>query len=546
MVSDPQGAQGFPVTSVSSPVPSSVPSPSVPPVRVPQELVAGEKATAAGVLLPRVVVAAPASGHGKTTVATGLMAALRARGLRVSPHKVGPDYIDPSYHALATGRPGRNLDPWLVGPERIGPLLLHGALTPVPADVAVVEGVMGLYDGAFGRGEFASTAQVAKLAAAPVVLVLDAGAQSRTAAAVVLGMQAFDPGLRIGGVVLNQVGSGRHEALLREALAELGVPVLGALHRSAEVFAPSRHLGLVPVAERAERSAALVAGLAALVAGSVDLDAVLELARTAPPLPVPAWDPVAEAGCVLAGIPWDATDCPGPEVMRPVSVRPGSVGSGSAGSGSVGTPWAAAGYAGTGSVSADSRPVVAVAGGPAFTFSYAETAELLTAAGARVVGFDPIADPGLPAGTRGVVIGGGFPEMHAEALSGNVSLRDQLAAFDGPVLAECAGLLYLGRTLDGVPMCGRLDVEARMTGRLTLGYREASAASDSPVAALGMTVRGHEFHRTATDPGHGDRPAWRWDGCDHGFVSGRVHASYLHTHWAGHPQTARRFVEACA
>ncbi|HET9655910.1 MAG TPA: cobyrinate a,c-diamide synthase, partial [Kineosporiaceae bacterium] len=362
-----------------------------------------------------------------------------------------------------------------------------------------------------GRGEFASTAHVAKLAGAPVVLVLDASAQSRTAAAVVLGMQAFDPGLRVGGVVLNQVGSGRHEALLRDALAELGVPVLGALHRSAEVFAPSRHLGLVPVAERAERSTALVAELAALVTGAVDLDAVLELARTAPPLTVPAWDPVVEVG-----------------------------------SGSVGTPWAATDSGGTGAVAHGSGPVVAVAGGPAFTFSYAETAELLTAAGARVVGFDPIADPGLPAGTRGVVIGGGFPEMHAEALSGNDSLRDELASFDGPVLAECAGLLYLGRTLDGVPMCGRLDVEARMTGRLTLGYREASAASDSPVAARGMTVRGHEFHRTATDPEHGDRPAWRWGGGDHGFVSGRVHASYLHTHWAGHPQTARRFVEACA
>lgn len=450
-------------------------------------------------MVNRLVIAAPASGHGKTTVATGLMAALRARGLAVSPHKVGPDYIDPGYHALAAGRPGRNLDPWLVGEHRIAPLLRHGAVTPTPADVAVIEGVMGLYDGAFAHRDFASTAHVAKLVGAPVVLVVDARAQSRTAAAVVLGMKAFDPDVRIGGVVLNQVGSGKHEQLLRAALAEIGVPVLGVLRRDPDVAAPSRHLGLVPVAERAERSASTVAALAELIASSVDLDAVLELARSAPPLDVAAWDPVAEL------------DLDG----------------------------------GTDRGAGDAGPVVAVAGGAAFTFSYAETAELLEAAGATVATFDPLSDAGLPAGTRGVVIGGGFPEVHAEALSANGSLRAQLSGFDGPVLAECAGLLYLGRSLDGAPMCGRLDVEARMTGRLTLGYREAVAESPSPVAAAGDVVRGHEFHRTTTDPGHGAHAAWRWDDRRHGFVSGRVHASYLHTHWAGHPVAARRFVAAC-
>jgi cobyrinic acid a,c-diamide synthase len=466
--------------------------------------------------LPRIVVAAPASGHGKTTVATGLMAALRAHGLVVSPHKVGPDYIDPGYHALAAGRPGRNLDPWLVGADRIAPLLLHGAATPAPADVAVVEGVMGLYDGAFAHGDFASTAHVAKLIGAPVVLVVDARAQSRTAAAVVLGMQAFDPGVRIGGVVLNHVGSGKHEHLLRTALAEIGVPVLGALRREPDVAAPSRHLGLVPVAERAQRSASMVQALAGLIASAVDLDAVLAVARSAPPLDAVPWDPATE----LAVAPSAARG----------SVATGSMATGSVENDSVGT---------------DSGPVVAVAGGAAFTFSYAETAELLTAAGARVVSFDPLTDPALPPGTRGVVIGGGFPEMHAEALSGNGSLRAELVGFDGPVAAECAGLLYLGRSLDGVPMCGRLDVEARMTDRLTLGYRQAVAASDSPLAGRGEVVCGHEFHRTATDPGHGRNAAWCWDDERHGFVSGRVHASYLHTHWAGHPRSAVRFVEAC-
>ncbi|KIR66503.1 MULTISPECIES: cobyrinate a,c-diamide synthase [Micromonospora] len=455
-----------------------------------------------GWALPRVVVAAPASGHGKTTVATGLLGALRRRGLTVSPHKVGPDYIDPGYHGLAAGRPGRNLDPWLVGPERVAPLLRHGASVPTPADVAVIEGVMGLHDGAVGRRGYASTAHVATLVDAPVLLVLDTTAQGRSAAALVLGMRAFDERVRVGGVILNRVGSPRHETLLRDALAEVGVPVLGAVSRSVEVAAPSRHLGLVPVAERAPESLAVVAALADLVAATVDLDAVLDLARSAPPLTAPAWDPVAAVG-------------------GPVSTAP------------VGGPTSTGG------------PTVAVAAGAAFTFSYAETAELLAAAGATVAPFDPLRDPGLPAGTRAVVIGGGFPEAHADALAGNAALRAELAAFDGPVVAECAGLLYLGRSLDGAPMCGRLDLTARMTGRLTLGYREAVAAADSPVTRAGEPVRGHEFHRTVTDPGHGDTPAWRFDGAAHGFVDGRVHASYLHVHWAGQPHAARRLVQAC-
>lgn len=461
-------------------------------------------APAAVVDLPRLVVAAPASGHGKTTVATGLLAALRARGLQVSPHKVGPDYIDPSYHALAAGRPGRNLDPWLVGEDRIGPLFLHGALTPRPADVAVVEGVMGLHDGAAGRGDLASTAQVARLLAAPVLLVLDATAQGRTAAATALGMRAFDPRVRVAGVVLNRVGSPRHEAVLRAGLAEIGLPVLGVLPRAVQITTPSRHLGLVPAAERSAEAVATVAALGDLVAAHVDLDAVLTLARTAPPLAGPVWDPVREV--------------------------------------------AGAGTAAAGAVAVDggSRVRVAVAAGAAFTFSYTETIELLAAAGAEVVPFDPTRDPALPAGTRAVVIGGGFPEVHADALAANTSLRAEVAAFDGPIVAECAGLLYLARSLDGAPMCGRLDVTARMTPRLTLGYREAVAVTGSPLAGAGVTVRGHEFHRTSTDPGAGSAPAWRWDAQAHGFVDRGVHASYLHTHWAGNPLAARRLVEAAA
>ncbi|MCF3121747.1 cobyrinate a,c-diamide synthase [Streptomyces silaceus] len=449
-------------------------------------------------MVARLVVAAPSSGSGKTTVATGLMAAFSAAGLAVSPHKVGPDYIDPGYHALATGRPGRNLDAYLCGPDLVAPLFAHGA---AGCDLAVVEGVMGMYDGAAGQGELASTAHVAKLLRAPVVLVVDASSQSRSVAALVHGFASWDPEVRVAGVVLNKVGSDRHEALLREALDESGVPVFGALRRAAQVQAPSRHLGLVPVAERRAEAVESVAALAARVREGCDLEGLLALARSAPSLPGDAWDPAAA-------------------VASPGSARP--------------------------------RPRVAIASGAAFTFSYAEHAELLTAAGAEVVPFDPLHDEQLPDGTGGLVIGGGFPEVYAPELSANETLRKavaDLALSGAPVAAECAGLLYLSRELDGKPMCGVLDAGARMSERLTLGYREAVAVSDSVLAPAGTRMRGHEFHRTVMEPGAGPAPAWglhRPERRVEGFVQRNVHASYLHTHWAAEPGVARRFVEGCA
>ncbi|MDT0472020.1 cobyrinate a,c-diamide synthase [Streptomyces sp. DSM 41014] len=450
--------------------------------------------------VPRLVVAAPSSGSGKTTVATGLMAAFAARGLAVSPHKVGPDYIDPGYHALATGRTGRNLDAYLCGPELLGPLFAHGAHG---CDVAVVEGVMGLFDGAAGEGELASTAQVAKVLRAPVVLVVDASSQSRSVAALVHGFVSWDPEVRIAGVILNKVASDRHEELLRDALDSVGVPVLGVLRRAAPVETPSRHLGLVPVAERRRAARDAVAAMGAMVADGCDLDALLELARGAGP---------------VTGTVWDAASA-------------------------LASPAAPASPA---------SPVrVAVAGGAAFTFSYAEHTELLAAAGAEVVVVDPLRDERLPEGTRGLVLGGGFPEVYGAELSANEGLRADVAALarrGGPIAAECAGLLYLCRELDGLPMCGVLDASARMSGRLTLGYRDAVAVSDSVLAGAGMRMRGHEFHRTVVEPGAGTAPAWgvrtparRVEG----FVQDSVHASYLHTHWASEPGVARRFVERC-
>jgi cobyrinic acid a,c-diamide synthase len=445
--------------------------------------------------VPRVVLAAPSSNAGKTSIATGLIAAFTARGLAVSPHKVGPDYIDPGYHGLAAGRPGRNLDPWLVGEDRIAPLFLHGAQG---ADLAVVEGVMGLFDGASHPSVepgFASTAHVAALLQAPVVLVVDASSQARSVAALVHGFATFDPRVRLGGVILNRVGTDRHEAILRESLGAAGVPVVGAIRRLDQLHTPSRHLGLVPAAERSTEALATVARLGEVVADGIDLDAVLALARTAPALDATPWDPADEV-----------TPVPG-------------------------------------------RPRIAVAGGPAFTFGYAENVELLAAAGAEVVTVDPLRDEALPDDTAGLVVGGGFPEVYAAELSANETLRADVAALavrGAPIAAECAGLLYLARELDGVPMCGVLDVGTAMSPRLTLGYRAAVAPSDSVLAPAGTRVRGHEFHRTHSDPAAGPAPAWQWsaDGPE-GFVQGGVHASYLHLNWAGSPGVAERFVTAC-
>ena len=447
--------------------------------------------------VPRVVIAAPGSGHGKTSVATGLLGALRQRGLAVSPHKVGPDYIDPGYHALAAGRPGRNLDPWLVGEDQIVPMFTHGASTPAPADIAIIEGVMGLFDGASGRGDFASTAHVARLLGAPIILVVDAAGVSSSAAALLHGFATWDQGTRLGGVIFNRVGSAHHERLLRDAAGAAGVPVLGVIRRLDQLAVPSRHLGLVPAAELGGDAAAAVGALTTIVGSGVDLEAVLRLARTAGALP--------DSAEILAE-------------RTVVSAPP---------------------------------PRIAVAGGAAFTFGYAEHPELLAAAGAEVVTFDPVRDEQLPEDVHGLVIGGGFPEEHAADLSANASLRAVVAALaeaGAPVIAECAGLLYLSRSLDGHPMCGVLQVEGAMTSRLTLGYRDAVAATSSPLGPAGTRAHGHEFHRTAIRSGGQTANAWRWtasgSAVTEGFVRGHVHASYLHTHWAGLPGAAARITAA--
>jgi cobyrinic acid a,c-diamide synthase len=362
---------------------------------------------------------------------------------------------------------------------------------------------------------------------------VDASSQSRSVAALVHGFASWDPEVRVGGVILNKVASDRHEELLREALDQAGVPVLGVLRRVPQVDTPSRHLGLVPVAERQAAAVEAVAAMAAQVSEGCDLDALAGLARSAGALSGAAWDAA------------EAVSSPPPPLPFPSSR--GSAPSTPPGGGAPRTP----GRPERPRPQTPDRLVVAVAGGSAFTFSYAEHSELLAAAGADVVPFDPLRDEELPEGTAGLVIGGGFPEVYASELSANEPLRKAVAELAGsgaPVAAECAGLLYLCRELDGLPMCGVLDAGARMTERLTLGYRDAVAVGDSVLAAAGTRMRGHEFHRTAVEPGSGAEPAWGVRGPRprvEGFVERGVHASYLHTHWASEPGVARRFVERC-
>lgn len=434
-------------------------------------------------------MAGTSSGVGKTTVATGLMAALRRRGLQVGAAKVGPDFIDPGYHALATGRPGRNLDPWMCGESLIAPLAARAA---AGCEVLIVEGVMGLFDGA-GSSMAASTAHVARLLEAPIILVVDASAMSASVAAVVHGFATLDPAVGIAGVVLNRVGSDHHEALLRQALVPLGIPVLGALRRDDRLSWRDRHLGLVPVVEHPAEVAVSLERLGAAVADHLDLELVVKVAGAAPVS----------------------------SVADPPSAAPSG------------------------------RCRVGVAAGPVFSFGYPDNLELLESAGAELVPFDPLRDPALPPAVTGLVAGGGFPEVFAEALADNRPLladtRERVAR--GLVVwAECGGALWLSQQLDGHALCGVLDAAGRMTGRLTLGYRSGRIGVPSPLGPAGTEVRGHEFHYSVLEPA-GDA-LWLREvsggEAAGGWATPSLLASYLHVHLAGAPQLASAFVGAAS
>ncbi len=452
---------------------------------------------------PRLVLAGTHSGVGKTLLTAGLIRAWRKVGYRVQPFKAGPDYIDPTYHTLAAGRACRNLDPWLLPEARLVTLFLHACRD---AHVAVVEGVMGLYDG-YGYGDdTGSTAHLARLLQAPVVLVLDVGAMARSAAALALGYVRFARGFSVAGFLLNRVAGEAHAQGVAQAVTQAtGLPVFGAVPRHPALHLPERHLGLIPTQEPGRWQEAIEAA-AELMARHVDLKALWQVAQRAGPLPQPEpW-------------PWEAF----PKPRHPVPL--------------------------------------AVARDPAFSFLYPSNLELLTYAGAELQEFRPTEDPDLPAGVRGVILSGGFPEVYAEALSQNRRLHAALrqAHAQGlPIYAECGGLMYLTQTLvDGegraYPMVGLLPGRSVMTRHLVLGYREAEAATDAWLMQAGERVRGHEFHFSRwQDRPEGLPPAyWLHDPqgqtVPEGAVVGSLWASYVHLHFWSRPELAVRFVQAAA
>lgn len=446
--------------------------------------------------MPRLVIAGVHSGAGKTTVVAGLLAALAGSGLKVQSYKIGPDYIDPGFHQLASGKPAHNLDTWLL-PEQ--EMLAIFSDTAAGSDLVIIEGVMGLYDG--GRSGVSSTAAIAKLLKAPVVLIIDARSMGESAAAIALGFKLYDPAVDFAGVIINRIGSASHQAMVCEAMDRIGIPVLGVIKRNAEMAMPERHLGLTPVTEHDARQT--LQTLSQHIANQVDLARIVGLARLAPPLK-----------------PANKRQHPLPAVR------------------------------------------IGVAQDEAFSFYYPQSLDALAAQGAEFLPFSPLRDTCIPE-VDGVILGGGFPEMFVDRLAANDRMRQSLYDAGGrgmPIYAECGGLMYLSRQISdfsgqSYEMVGLVPAVCSMQSKLeTVGYVEATALCDNVLCSAGEALRGHEFHFSRMQPDN-EAAAFPWafnftkvrTGASYpgGFAHDNILASYLHLHFAGNPGAARRFVEKC-
>jgi cobyrinic acid a,c-diamide synthase len=453
---------------------------------------------------PRLVIAGTHSGVGKTTVTLALLAALTARGRRVQPFKAGPDFIDPGHHTAATGRPSRNLDGWMLGEALNREIFARAA---ADADVSIIEGMMGLFDGSSPACETGSTAELAKQLAAPVLLVIDGSAMARSAAAMASGYARFDPGMRVAGVLFNRVCSEGHYRLLKEAVeAETDLAVVGYLKPDPSVTVPDRHLGIRTAIEQG--STELYDQLARAAAETVDLDHVEALAQSAGDFPV---------------------------LGTPFPVLRSENGTRDAGDGLV---------------------RVGVAYDAAFCFYYPDNLELLETAGAELVKFSPLRDRSLP-DVDLLYLGGGYPELYGEALSGNVAMRRAIRSFSaqgGAIYAECGGLMYLTeaiRDFEGRSheMIGLFPAEAIMRKQgLTLGYRMLECSQRCMLGEPGVMARGHEFHYSTLVPNGPLSYACtladaqgRPRGQD-GLISGNVLALYTHVHFASRPEVAKELV----
>ncbi len=443
-------------------------------------------------MIPGFLIAAPASGSGKTSLTLGLMAAFKRRGMSIAPFKIGPDYIDPGHHAVVCGRPSNNLDSWFCSREQLRDTFAMGSSG---AELAIAEGVMGLFDGVSGGSEEGSSAQVAKWLGLPVLLIVDARAQARSFAAVVKGFAEFDTELKIAGVIANRVGSERHGQMLQDALDSVpGLPpLLGCLPRSEEIVLPERHLGLVTAEDL---SGEHIEKLADWVGQNLDLDALRKLATSS-----------TVAGPIVAAQP------------------------------------------------SDKKLRIGIARDRAFCFYYPENLRLLEQAGAELVPFSPLSDQQLPKNLAGLYLGGGYPELHAESLATNAKMRQEIvaqAAEGLPIYAECGGFMYLCSAIDDQQMCGAFPAQARMLPRRrALGYRQVEVTADSLLGPAGTLVRGHEFHYSdVAMPDTIERcyQLSRRGGEQLGAEGYRIKntlGSYVHLHFGSNPQVAENFVKYC-
>ncbi|NET07374.1 MAG: cobyrinate a,c-diamide synthase [Symploca sp. SIO2B6] len=474
------------------------------------------------------VIAGERSGVGKTTVTLALLSLLSRFSKTVQSFKVGPDYIDPMFHQRVTGLPCRNLDPVLTSETYVQECFnrhLKGA------DYALIEGVMGLFDGASGQNDFASTAHVARLLQLPVLLVLDCSRLSRSVAAIAYGYKSFDPRIRIAGLVLNRIGSDRHLQLLQDALEPLQLPILGILRRQDNIKIPDRHLGLVPTAEITELDA-LIDRLTELGKNCFDWDNLLPLLKGKGSKKTPMlsagkresiYTPIQEKIKAFLPLspspPLPFTEAPLPKIR------------------------------------------IAVARDQAFSFYYQDNLDILQDLGAELVFWSPLADTAVPKDIQGLYFGGGFPEVFAQQLAENTSAREavKVLIIKGiPTYAECGGLMYLCQLLTDFKgfswsMVGVLPTKVIMAKRLTLGYRQARTIQDSPLLKAGATVWGHEFHRSQLttmpekplfeikryEPRHKTKTATE------GWKVHQLHASYIHLHWGGRPEIPAQFLKLC-
>ncbi|WP_110952933.1 cobyrinate a,c-diamide synthase [Anaerosinus massiliensis] len=450
--------------------------------------------------IPRIVIAATNSGAGKTTIVTGILAAMKSKGYNVQSYKIGPDYIDPGYHQLASEKPGHNLDTWLVPATKINEIFTR---TAESSDIAIIEGVMGLYDG--GRKEISSTATIAKLLKAPIILVIDAKSMGESAAAIALGFKMFDPKIDFAGVIINRLGSQTHKKIICDAMAKINIPVLGCIFRENQMTLPQRHLGLTPVTEN--QAGESISVIRDAVLQHCDIDSLYRTAKAAPPIPSSSVKKVLKQ--------------------------------------------------------TNSKIKIGVAHDEAFSFYYPESLDVLEELGAEIVFFSPLHDQKIP-DIQGLIFGGGFPEMFAKELSENQSMQKSiygLAEKGLPIYAECGGLMYLTKSLKDFSenvfnMVGLIPATCQMHDKLqTVGYIEAEALNDSILCPQGTTIHGHEFHFSSMSIDENLEKIFPWafkftklrTGKMYygGYATDNILASYLHLHFAGNINLAKQLIEKC-